>query len=194
MGTTKEAFPDMALNTLALAHDFLRRTVLPGAHCIDATAGRGRDTALLCELAGPAGSVLAFDIQASALEQTRALLDSRGLDARLILDSHENMACYAAPQSVDCIVFNFGRLPGGDPQIFTRAASSVRAVRAGLDLLRPGGVMSLSLYYGGPNGYEERDALLDFFRTIDDRQYSVLVCDWANRRNDPPMPVFLWRA
>ena len=126
----------MALNTLALAHDFLRRTVPPGAHCIDATAGRGRDTALLCELAGPAGSVLAFDIQASALEQTRALLDSRGLDARLILDSHENMARYAAPQSVDCIVFNFGRLPGGDPQIFTRAASSVRAVRVGLDLLR----------------------------------------------------------
>ena len=121
-------------------------------------------------------------------------MDSRGLDARLILDSHENMARYAAPQSVDCIVFNFGRLPGGDPQIFTRAASSVRAVRAGLDLLRPGGVMSLSLYYGGPNGYEERDALLDFFRTIDDRQYSVLVCDWANRRNDPPMPIFLWRA
>ena len=37
----------MGLNTLSLAHDFIRRHVQPGAHCIDATAGRGRDTALL---------------------------------------------------------------------------------------------------------------------------------------------------
>ena len=40
------------MNTLSVVHDFLRRTVKPGALCIDATAGRGRDTALLCELAG----------------------------------------------------------------------------------------------------------------------------------------------
>ena len=182
------------MNTLTIVHDFLRRHVRPGAFCIDATAGRGRDTALLCRLAGEQGRVLAFDIQDDAIRQTRALLESEGLRAEVIQDSHANMAQYASPGTVDCIVFNFGRLPGGDPKIFTTAASSLPAIDAGLDLLRPGGVMSLSLYYGGPNGYEERDALLDFFRTIDDRQYSVLVCDWANRRNDPPMPIFLWRA
>lgn len=183
----------MGLNTLSLAHDFLRRYVRPGAHCIDATAGRGRDTALLCELAGAEGQVMAFDIQQSAVEQTRALLRERGLTAEVIQDSHAHMGRYAAPQSIDCIVFNFGRLPGGDPQIFTTADSSIAAIRAGLELLKPGGIMSLSLYYGGPNGYAEQDALLEFFRTIDDKQYSVLVGDWANRRNDPPIPVFLWK-
>ena len=38
------------MNTLSIVHDFLRRTVRPGSLCIDATAGKGRDTALLCEL------------------------------------------------------------------------------------------------------------------------------------------------
>lgn len=183
----------MGLNTLGLAHDFLRRQVKPGAVCIDATAGRGRDTALLCRLAGPVGRVLAFDIQADAVRQTRKLLEQEGLTAEVIQDSHANMEQYAAPETVDCIVFNFGRLPGGDPHIFTVAESSIAAIDAGLRLLKPGGVMSLSLYYGGANGYEERDAILAHLRTLDDRRCSVLVCDWANRRNDPPMPIFLWK-
>lgn len=183
----------MGLNTLGLAHDFLRRHVKPGAVCIDATAGRGRDTALLCRLAGPAGRVLAFDIQADAVRQTRKLLEQEGLTAEVIQDSHANMEQYAAPETVDCIVFNFGRLPGGDPHIFTVAESSIAAIDAGLRLLKPGGVMSLSLYYGGANGYDERDAILAHLRTLDDRRCSVLVCDWANRRNDPPMPIFLWK-
>ena len=183
----------MGLNTLGLAHDFLRRHVKPGAVCIDATAGRGRDTALLCRLAGPAGRVLAFDIQADAVRQTRKLLEQEGLIAEVIQDSHANMEQYAAPETVDCIVFNFGRLPGGDPHIFTVAESSIAAIDAGLRLLKPGGVMSLSLYYGGANGYDERDAILAHLRTLDDRRCSVLVCDWANRRNDPPMPIFLWK-
>ena len=183
----------MGLNTLGLAHDFLRRQVKPGAVCIDATAGRGRDTALLCRLAGPAGRVLAFDIQADAVRQTRKLLEQEGLTAEVIQDSHANMEQYAAPETVDCIVFNFGRLPGGDPHIFTVAESSIAAIDAGIRLLKPGGVLSLSLYYGGANGYDERDAILAHLRTLDDRRCSVLVCDWANRRNDPPMPIFLWK-
>ena len=184
----------MQLNTLALVHDFLRRSVRPGAFCIDATAGRGRDTALLCALTGPTGRVLAFDIQEEALRQTRELLEQQGLSAELIPDSHANMERYAAAESVECIVFNFGRLPGGDPKIMTGADSSVAAIEAGLRLLAPGGVMALALYYGGENGYGERDAILHYLRTVDARRYSVLCCDWANRGGDPPMPVFIWRA
>ena len=111
----------MQRNTLGVVHEFLRRSVQPGAFCIDATAGKGRDTALLCRLAGPEGRVLAFDIQPEAVEQTRALLEAEGLQAEVHLDSHAHMDRYAQPETVDCVVFNFGRLPGGDPQIMTRA-------------------------------------------------------------------------
>ena len=190
---TEPEYGRVPRNTLAMVHAFLERNVRPGALCIDATAGRGRDTALLCRLAGPEGRVLAFDIQRDAIEQTAALLASEDLRAELHLESHARMADYADAGSVDCIVFNFGRLPGGDPAVTTRADSSVAAVAAGLSLLKPGGVMALALYYGGANGYEERDALLDFLRGVDDRGYSVLCCDWRNRRGDPPIAVFVWR-
>ena len=183
----------MELNTLSMVHSFIRQHVCPGSLCIDATAGRGRDTALLCRLAGPEGRVLAFDVQQCALDQTAALLAVEGLQAELHLDSHEHMGAYAAPGSVDCIVFNFGRLPGGDPQIMTQAGSSVVAVETALELLKPGGVMALAIYYGGANGYNERDALLEALRGADERRYSVLCCDWRNCRGDPPIAAFVRR-
>lgn len=183
----------MQLNTLHMVHEFLRRHVMPGAFCIDATAGKGRDTVLLCRLAGESGRVLAFDIQEDAIRQTRALLAQEQLHAEVLLESHANMALYAAENTADCIVFNFGRLPGGDPHIFTKSDSSVAAIDAGLRILRPGGVMAIALYYGGENGYEERDTILQHLQTLDDRIFSVLTCQWSNRRSDPPMPIFIWK-
>ena len=183
----------MQLNTLSMVHEFLKQHVAPGAFCIDATAGKGRDTALLCRLAGENGRVLAFDIQPDAIAQTKALLSSECLTAEVILDSHARMEQYAARETADCVVFNFGRLPGGDPSVFTRAESSVAAIDAGLRLLKPGGVMAIALYYGKENGYGERDAILEHLKTLDDRRFSVLCCGWVNRRNDPPMPIFIWK-
>ena len=183
----------MQLNTLSMVHDFLKQTVHPGSFCIDATAGKGRDTALLCRLAGPEGKVLSFDIQQEAIDQTRALLEQEGLQADVFLDSHANMERYAPAGSVDCIVFNFGRLPGGDPHIVTKADSSLQAIDAGLRLLKPGGIMAIALYYGKENGYEERDAILQHLKTLDDRTFSVLCCEWSNRRGEPPMPIFIWK-
>ena len=183
----------MQLNPLGMVHEALRQHVKAGDFCIDATAGKGRDTALLCRLAGESGKVLSFDIQESAVEQTRALLEQEGLTAQVLLDSHANMERYAEAGTVDCVVFNFGRLPGGDPHIFTVADSSLQAIDAGLRLLRAGGLMAIALYYGKENGYEERDAVLAHLKTLDDRQFSVLCCDWANRRGEPPMPIFIWK-
>lgn len=181
------------MNTLDVLHDFLRRQVKPGAFCIDATAGKGRDTALLCRLAGESGRVIAFDVQQDAVDQTRALLAAEGLRAEVVLDSHANMARYAVPESVDCIVFNFGRLPGGDPHIFTTADTSLPAIDAGLSLLKPGGVMALALYYGKENGYDEKNAILEHLKALNDRVFTVLACDWLNRKHDPPLPIFIWK-
>ena len=100
------------MNATELVHSILNGRIGAGAFCIDATAGRGRDTAYLCELVGPCGRVIAFDIQQEAVDSTNALLAARGLRAEVHLDSHSNMANYAEPETVDCIVFNLGWLPG----------------------------------------------------------------------------------
>ncbi len=182
------------LNTLSLAHDFIRANVKEGDICIDATAGRGRDTALLCTLTGKNGHVIAFDIQGEAIESTRKHLDELGLSdrAELILDGHENMEKYAKAGTVSCIVFNFGRLPGGDPMIFSKSDTSVKAIDAALRLLKPEGVLCLCIYYGSFNGYDERDALLEHLKELDDRKYTVLLSEFVNRRGEPPLLAFVW--
>lgn len=182
-----------SINTLTLVHKCLRDEVKPGMFCIDATAGRGHDTALLCELTAEAGKVIAFDVQENAVRSTRERLEARRFSSigEVHLDSHANMENYAEAGSVDCIVFNFGFLPGGDKSIFTRADSSVAAIGAGLRLLKDGGLMCLSLYYGGPNGYEERDAILAALRQTDPRLCTVICCEFMNRKGDPPFPIFI---
>lgn len=184
-----------SVGALSLAHDFLRQRVKPGDFCIDATAGRGGDTALLCSLVGEQGRVLAFDIQQEAVESTRALLEQRGYAGigEVVQDSHANMAAYAQPDSVDCIVFNLGWLPGGNHGIYTRPESSIAAIEAGLKLLRPGGAMSICIYYGRDCGFSERDALLDYLPALDYRRYTVLIAQFSNRPNNPPIPVFITR-
>ena len=37
----------------------------------------------------------------------------------------------------------------------------------------------------------EKDALMEYFRTIDSKQYTVLITEFANRPNNPPIPVFI---
>ena len=179
------------LGVLDLAHQFLRAHIRPGDLVIDATCGRGHDTKLLCELTGPQGRVIGFDIQQDAINSAEKLLLENGLQAELHLDSHANMADYAEPETVSCIVFNFGWLPRGNHEIFTQADSSIAALNAGLSLLRPEGWLVLCVYYGGANGFSERDALLEYLSGLDSRYYTVLQCSFPNRTGCPPFAVFV---
>ena len=96
-------------NALDISKGVITSRVSEGDICIDATAGRGNDTAFLCELVGKSGKVTAFDIQSDAIESTRKLLSEKGLSdrAELVLDSHINMDKYADEGTVSCITFNF---------------------------------------------------------------------------------------
>lgn len=185
-----------SFNALTVSHQFLASYVKPGAFCIDATAGRGKDTAYLCNLVGKNGRVLAFDIQQEAVDSTRTLLKNEGLAdiGEVILDSHSNMKQYAEAGTVDAIVFNFGWLPGGDHGIFTHAETSIQAIEQGLELLKPTGVMSLCIYYGRNNGTDERDALIRYLASLDSREVTVFMGQFLNRKNDPAIPVFLLKG
>lgn len=183
------------MNTLSINAEFFAAHVPKGGFCIDATAGNGHDTETLCNLVGGGGKVLAFDIQAQAAENTRLRLERAGLSkiGTVVRDSHANMASYAEAGTVDFIVFNLGWLPGGDHSIFTRAESTVPAINAGLELLKDGGAMSVSIYYGGRSGCEERDALLEFLKTVDNTRFTVLKTEFYNRTGDVPISIFIFK-
>ena len=151
------------LQITAYMQHFIRQQVMPGDICIDATMGNGNDTALLSQLAGKRGRVLAFDIQKQALEHTKERLkrDNCPENYQLLLESHENMDVYAEEETVSCITFNLGYLPGGDHSVATRADSSIRAVESGLKLLKKGGLMTLCIYSGGDHQIFMRIQLTD---------------------------------
>ncbi len=179
-------------NALGLTHKFMAENIKPGHFCIDATAGKGRDTLFLANLVGETGKVVALDIQKEAVEMTNTLLTENNITwAKAYLSCHSKISDFAEQKSVDGIVFNFGWLPGGDHNVFSRAESSIPAVKDALDLLKPGGKMTLCLYYGKENGTEEKDAILSFVKTLDQNRYSVLVCDFVNRAGDPPIAILI---
>ena len=177
-------------NALSIVHGFLAQHLGPGMFAVDATAGNGHDTAFLCGLVGPTGRVLAMDIQPAAVQATRQRLASLGYgQAQVVCDSHANLAHYARPGTVDGAVFNLGYLPGADHGVFTVPQTSIPALKTALELLRPGGVLTVCVYAGGRQGTVERDAVLAFVRDLPSSRYQVEVELFSDRPGLPPVPI-----
>lgn len=182
-----------SFSALDIIKRILDEHVQEGDICIDATAGRGHDTLQLCRLVGDSGHVTAFDIQQDAVDSTKNLLDKNGVSHRadVLLRSHSEMDELFEEETVSAITFNFGWLPRGDHNIFTKKETSIPAIEKGLRLLKNGGIMTLILYYGRETGFEERDALLEFLPTLDCTKYTVIEMPFVNRPNCPPIPILI---
>lgn len=176
-------------------HHFIRQHVKEGDICMDATAGNGHDALFLCELVGDKGKVIAMDIQEMAVNHTKMLLKENSFEenTKVILDSHEHIGKYANKESVSCIVFNLGYLPGGNHALATKAKSTILAMEASLKLLKKNGLLSVTIYSGGDSGFEEKNAVLEWMRKLDAKKYLVIVSEYYNRPNHPPIPVQIIR-
>ena len=154
---------------------------------MDGTAGNGRDTLFLAQLAGGSGKVWAFDIQAQALSNTAGLLRENGVEERveLIAASHADLADYVR-EPLNAAMFNFGYLPGGDKTVTTKADSSVRAMQAAAALLAEGGLLTAVVYSGHPAGLAEAAAIEQWAAALPQEQYQVLHYRFTNQRNHPP--------
>ena len=99
-----------SFSALDIIKRVITESVKEGDVCIDATAGRGNDTLLLCSLVGESGHVAAFDIQQEAVDSTRQLLEENGVAhrAEVLLKSHSEMDQLFEENTVSCITFNFG--------------------------------------------------------------------------------------
>ncbi|NLP17885.1 MAG: methyltransferase domain-containing protein [Firmicutes bacterium] len=174
-------------NSLAFAQELIRQVLLPGEQAIDATAGNGHDTVFLARLVGSKGKIWAFDIQVEAIKNTEERLEKENLRQRvnLLLQGHENMAVYIK-KPVGAIMFNLGYLPGGDHSIITRPDTTISAVKSGLKLLRPGGIMTIVMYTGHTDGGTEAAQLKRFCHTLNQKDYHVLSYCFLNQQNHPP--------
>lgn len=183
--------PDMT--AVELCHRFLEGTIPTGGTFLDATCGNGHDTLFLCRKAAPNGRVLALDIQPAAVEATNRLLAEHGLQGvgRAIVCDHRDLGHLVPPGTLDAAVFNFGWLPGADHAVHSAAESTLPALQAALDALKPGGVLAAVLYSGKVIGDGEKQAVLEFFRALPLTKYTVLVCEFANWASTAPLPCFV---
>lgn len=170
---------------------FINNFIQEGDTVVDATAGNGYDTLKLCKKTGENGKVFAFDIQECALAATDKRLKEAGLsNAVLILDSHSEMDKYVST-APSAVIFNLGYLPGGNHEICTHAASSVAAIEKALAILSENGFISITIYYGKNSGTDEKEAVMQYLKSIDSKKYTVMVYDFYNRPNCPPITVII---
>ena len=174
-------------------HSILSSYVEEGAVCVDATAGKGKDTVFLSKLVGEQGKVVAFDVQKAAIEQAQTAVREAGCENRVqfVLDGHENMDCYVEEGAASVILFNLGYLPGGDHSIGTKKETTLLAAKKALSCLKKEGMLCIVIYSGGDTGFEEKDAVLSWAESLPAREYDVIGCPFLNKPNNPPMPVFV---
>ena len=182
------------LTAVRFVQDYLAAHLPHPKLSIDATCGNGGDTAFLCHLADPEGRVLGFDIQPEAIASTRKHLEQLGVPAaryELHCQSHADLLQVVQPGTADAVMFNFGWLPGADHAVFSTASSSIPALQAALEAVRPGGVVSAILYSGQVIGTDEKQTVLEYLRALPLKSFTVLVCDFANWAETAPLPCLI---
>lgn len=167
--------------------DFVKRIILSkisdNSVCVDFTMGNGFDTMFLCSHTKT--NVYAFDIQQTALDNTKKLLDDNGIsNYTLILDNHKNFKKYIT-NNIDIAVFNFGYLPNSNKSITTKADISLETVKSVLESLSANGILCLVLYPGHTEGLKESRIIEEFTRQLSSNKYNVIKYDFINKRLPP---------
>lgn len=171
---------------------FLKSFLQKGDLVCDATCGNGHDTLFLAEQVLPGGHVYAIDLQQEALENCQMRLQQAGFHEKIdyIHGDHRHLK-ELVPPNLKALFFNLGYLPRSDHSIRTQADSSLAALQAGIELLAPGGLISLMIYFDPPHGPKEGAVLLDWARSLASEEFAVLESRLSNMPKDPPLQVFI---
>jgi len=178
-------------DVLSAAHLFASRAVQPGGVAVDATIGNGHDTVMLAREVGDKGTVYGFDVQEEALASTRRRLraDGRREPVTLVQAGHEDMGTHIPDRHhgrVGAVTFNLGYLPGSDSACITRPRTTLAALNTALELLRPGGVVTIVAYTGHDGGAQETAAVEEWGAARPPSRFNALSYTFPNQQNDPP--------
>jgi Putative rRNA methylase len=177
---------------LDLAHAYWTTLLRDGGWAIDSTCGGGRDTLKLARiLSGREESgVIGIDIQKDAIERTEALLDGEGsarAQVHLFHQSHEEFPPLAYERPVRLIVYNLGYLPGGDKENTTLTPTTLASIERALELVQPGGALSITCYPGHKEGAREAQAVQELAAGLSPAEWNVCLHTHLNRSASPQL-------
>eukprot|EP00877_Chromochloris_zofingiensis_P012694 jgi/Chrzof1/7679/Cz02g32200.t1 len=168
-----------------------------GDTVVDATCGNGLDTLFLAQAVGPSGTVYAIDIQDEAIASTKQQLSYHIPAAamphlHMIRDCHSGMQAVVGSNQAKVICFNLGYLPRGDKSVITTSSSTLAAVQAALEVVCPGGLITILAYIGHPGGFQEYEAVKQLVCRLSPAQWLSSEVRLLNR---PKAPILLsvWR-
>ena len=176
------------VNPVEIVKKIMNYYIEEGYIVLDCTVGNGNDTIDLARLVGKSGKVYGFDIQEKAILHTQRKLAQLNLDnnVELINDGHENIDKYI-DDKLDFIVYNLGYLPGGDKSIKTKSSTTIESLKKSLLLLRNNGLLLITCYIGHDGGKDEKDAVENLLKSLDQNEYNVLQFNFINQKNNPPI-------
>lgn len=172
---------------ISLAHSYWKSHLQPHDFAIDMTCGNGHDTLFLCQILNK-GLVYGIDIQPSALDKTRRLLQEKGIEEasfRLLHQSHADPLKVPSPPQL--IAYNLGYLPGGDKTIVTNTGSTLLSLELATQLLGCGGALSITCYPGHAEGKREEEQVLRWATKLPATKWRVCHHRWINRDNSPSL-------
>ena len=182
-------------NAMMAARQFLA-AVLPNARCVvDATAGNGNDTLFLCQQTPADCRVVAVDIQLAAIQSATELITRHGYQdkVRWVHVDHAHLTEHV-DGPIDAAVFNLGYLPGQDHSVTTNPASLGPALQGLLDLLAPGGRLTLVAYPGHGPGQAEIKFLETTLSQYPQQQFVVTRLHFINQCNNPAILYTIGKA
>lgn len=90
------------------------------------------------------------------------------------------------------VCFNLGYLPGGDKGVTTASDSTLPALEAALEVLSPGGLLSMLCYTGHPGGREEYQAVRQIVAELPSAYWLTTELQLLNRPTAPVL-IIAWK-
>ena len=180
----------MLPTALHYSRQLLKEVLQTGDIAVDATMGNGHDTLLLAELVGTTGLVYAFDVQITAVENTKKRLYETPWEqaVQLIYDGHENLPYYIPLETpIKAAIFNLGYLPKSDKTVITLPETTKKALDELLLRLVPKGRIVIVAYYGHEGGERELQTVRQYCEALPQENYNVLNYQFINQKNQPPI-------
>jgi len=181
-----------------LAHSYWKALVKKGDIAIDATCGNGHDTLTLANLAlnkdADEGAVHAFDIQSAALEATKEKIDvnlpietTNKVFYHKRCHSELSLAIPNSSSTVKLVVYNLGYLPGGNKSCTTLLETTLKSIEEAMEIIVPGGAISITCYPGHEEGKIEEEALAQLTAKLPPQKWSCCHHKWVNRNKAPSL-------
>src|SRR5699024_11199145 len=134
-----------------------------------------------------------FDIQQQAIDNTKQRLEQHNRkNVTLIHANHAHIEKYIHEQehgSIGGAIFNLCYLPRSDKSIITKGETTDHSMKSLLEALRTYGLIVAVNYHVHAGGKEEKNAILKFTTTLDQKHFKVIQYGFINQKNNPPFIV-----